>query len=109
MISGVLPGAMPDLPDGFRDQYGKETTSSDDPSAFHSKEELLSLYREQRAAAEAALEKLSDDELSQPGPPEMQAYAPTVGAAFDLLGGHWMMHAGQWAVIRRQLGRPPLF
>ena len=26
-----------------------------------------------------------------------------------LAGTHWLMHAGQWAVVRRQLGRPPLF
>jgi len=22
---------------------------------------------------------------------------------------HWLMHAGQWAVVRRKLGKPPLF
>ncbi len=24
-------------------------------------------------------------------------------------GDHWLMHLGQWSVIRRQLGRKPLF
>jgi len=57
----------------------------------------------------AALEKLSDEDLDKPSPEEMQGYAPTVRAAFDLQGGHWLMHAGQWAVIRRQLSRDPLF
>jgi hypothetical protein len=28
---------------------------------------------------------------------------------FSMQGSHWMMHAGQWAVLRRKLGRPPLF
>jgi hypothetical protein len=32
-----------------------------------------------------------------------------VGALFSVEGSHWLMHAGQWAVIRRQLGRKPLF
>jgi hypothetical protein len=109
IINGVLPGSMPDLPDGFSERYTKETAKSDDAAAFDSKEELLSLYNEQRAAAVAKLESLNDDDLNQEGPEEMKTYAPTVGAAFNLLGGHWLMHGGQWAVIRRQLGRPPLF
>ena len=109
IINGVLPGTMPDLPDGFAERYSKETSTSDDASAFDSKEDLLKLYQEQRTAALGKLESLSDEDLSAEGPEEMKTYAPTVGAAFDLLGGHWLMHAGQWAVIRRQLGRPPLF
>ena len=109
IINGVLPGSMPDLPDGFAERYTKETSNSDDASAFDSKDDLLKVYQEQRAAALRKLETLSDDDLSAEGPEEMKSYAPTVGAAFDLLGGHWLMHAGQWAVIRRQLGRPPLF
>ena len=109
IINGVLPGSMPDLPQGFADRYSKETSTSDDASSFDSKEDLLKLYQQQREAALSKLESLSDDDLSAEGPEAMKSYAPTVGAAFDLLGGHWLMHAGQWAVIRRQLGRPPLF
>ena len=73
-----------------------------------SKEDLLKLYQEQREAALRRLESLNDEDLSTPGPKDMP-YVPTVGSAFELLGCHWLMHAGQWAVIRRQLGRPPLF
>ncbi len=109
MIEGVAPGSMPPLPDGFVEKYNKETASSDDPAAFDSKEDLLKAYQQQRAATLVALEKLSDEDLSKPAPAEMQAYAPTVGAAFNMQGGHWLMHAGQWAVLRRQLGRKPLF
>ena len=109
IINGVLPGSMPDLPEGFAERYSKETSTSDDASSFGSKEDLVKLYQEQREAALSQLESLSDDDLSAEGPEAMKSYAPTVGAAFDLLGGHWLMHAGQWAVIRRQLGRPPLF
>lgn len=109
MISGVCPGSMPALPEGFADRYTKETAASDDPAAFDSKADLRQLLEEQRAATLEALSGLSDDDLSRPAPEEMQAYAPTVGDVFSLQGGHWVMHAGQWAVIRRQLGRPPLF
>jgi len=108
IINGALPGSMPDLPEGFKDRYSKETANSDDPTAFDSKEDLLKLYQEQREAALRRLESLNDEDLSTPGPKDMP-YVPTVGSAFELLGCHWLMHAGQWAVIRRQLGRPPLF
>lgn len=109
MIEGVCPGSMPDLPDGFAGKYSKETSSGDEASSFHSKQELLELFEQIRAATLAALASLSDEDLDKPSPEEMHGYAPTVGAAFSLQGGHWMMHAGQWAVIRRQLGREPLF
>lgn len=109
MVSGVAPGTMPELPEGFADKYGKETATSDDPAAFDSKEDLLALFKQQRTAAVEVLNGLSDEDLGKATPEAMQAYAPTVGAVFNLLGGHWLMHAGQWAVVRRQLGRPPLF
>jgi len=48
---------------------------------------------------------MSDDDFDKPGPESMQAYAPTMGALVNMMGSHWMMHAGQWVVLRRQLGR----
>ncbi|NQV23705.1 MAG: DinB family protein [Rhodopirellula sp.] len=109
MINGVCPGSMPDLPEGFAERYTKETAKLDDSDAFDSKADLRQQLEEQRAATLQALLGLSDEDLDQPAPEAMQAYAPTVGDVFSLQGGHWMMHAGQWAIIRRQLDRPPLF
>ena len=109
MIEGVAPGSMPALPDGFAERYGKETAKSDDAKKFDSKEELLRVYQSQRSGTLAALAKLSDEELDTPSPEAMQGYAPSVAAAFSMQGSHWIMHAGQWAVLRRQLGKPPLF
>ncbi len=109
MVEGVVPGSMPALPEGFADKYTKDTATSDDASVFDSKEEFMRVYQEQRAATLAALEKQSDEDLDKASPESMQAFAPTIAAVFNLLGGHLLMHAGQWAVIRRQLGKPPLF
>lgn len=109
ILNGVLPGSMPALPDGFAERYTKETAASDDAAQFCSKEQLLAAHKTQRAATLAALAKASAEELDTPGPEEMKAYAPTVGAALSMQGSHWLMHAGQWAVVRRQLGRAPLF
>lgn len=109
MLNQCLPDSMPALPDGFAEKYSKETSNSDDEGAFDSKEILMKLYEEQRAATLAALEKIDVADLGKEGPEEMRAYCPTIGAAFLMQDAHWMMHAGQWAVVRRQLGRDPLF
>ena len=109
IIEGCVPGSMPPLPEGFAEKYGKETAGSDDAAAFHTKQELMQLFEEQRSGTLAALEQLTDDELSKPGPEAMRSYIPDWGTAFVMQDSHWVMHAGQWAVIRRQLGRPPLF
>ena len=106
MTEGVAPGSLPALPAGFAEKYTKETAATDDPAAFAPKAELLRVHKEQRAAMLAVLDKQSDADLEKPTGMD---YAPTVGAMFSLHGSHWMMHAGQWAVVRRQLGRPPLF
>ncbi len=106
MISQACPGSMPALPAGFAEKYTKETAASDDPTKFCSKDELLQVAAAQRAATLAALDKQSDADLDRATGIE---YAPTVAHLFSLQGGHFLMHAGQWAVVRRQLGRPPLF
>ena len=109
LVESVCPGSMPSLPEGFTDKHTKETSSSDDPAEFLSKDEYLKLAKEQRAGTLAALEKLSDDDLDKPSPESLQQICPTVGSIFSMQPTHWTMHAGQWAVIRRKLGRPPLF
>lgn len=109
MINQCIPGALPPLPDGFAEKYSKETATSDDASVFDSKEDLLKLHEQQRAATIAALENIDAADLDNEGPEAIQSYAPNFGAAFIMQDAHWMMHAGQWAVVRRQLGREPLF
>ena len=105
MLEQCFPGKMPALPSGFAEKYSRDTCQSDDPAAFDSKQELMTLYAQQRAGTLALLEIVSADELSNEGPEPILSYAPTVGAAFLMQDAHWLMHAGQWAVIRRQLGR----
>lgn len=109
MIESVCPGSMPPLPEGFKEKYTKETASIDDPAAFHSKDEYLKLAAEQREAMLKALDGLSDDDLDKPAPERLQRMWPTVGSVFSMQPTHWVMHAGQWAVLRRKLGKPPLF
>ncbi|MCA9047196.1 MAG: DinB family protein [Planctomycetaceae bacterium] len=109
MVDAVAPGAMPALPDGFAARYAKETADSDDASAFCTKAELQAAAKTQLQAALTALDSMTDEALSAAAPERFREYAPTVGAVFSLLGSHWMMHSGQWVVVRRQLGRPAMF
>jgi len=106
MIEQAVPGSMPPLPEGFAEKYAKETSTSDDASAFLTKAELMEIFEKQRAGTMAALESIDPADLDRETGVE---YAPKVANLFEMQGTHWVMHAGQWAVIRRQLGRPPLF
>ncbi len=109
MVEMVFPNSMPPLPEGFAEKHSKEAAKIDDPSAFYTKADYLKVFDEQRTGTMAVLEKLSDDELEKPGPEKIKQLAPTVGAVFTAQATHYMMHAGQWVIVRRKLGKDPLF
>jgi len=105
----VCPDSMPALPEGFADKHGKDAASSDDKSAFCTKDEYLKAMDEQRAGTVALLDRLSDEELQKPAPEKLQKLGATVGAVIAAQSAHWMMHAGQWVIVRRQLGKEAVF
>jgi len=105
----VCPDSMPALPEGFAEKHTKETASSDNASDFCTKDEYLKYMEEQRAGTLALLDSLSDEELEKPAPENIQKVGPTVGAVIAAQSGHWMMHAGQWVIVRRQLGKEAIF
>jgi len=108
-INQVCPNAMPPLPDGFADKHTKDTAASSEQSQFLVKSEYLRLMAEQRATTLSLLDGLRDEELAQPSPESIRYFGTTVGSVFAGESAHWKMHAGQWAVVRRKLGKPPLF
>lgn len=105
----VCPDSMPPLPEGFAEQHDKSTADSDDPSAFCKKDDYVKLMNEQRQGTLALLDRLSDEELLAPAPEDIQKFGATVGAVIAGQSAHWMMHAGQWVIIRRQLGKEAMF
>ena len=105
----VKPDSMPALPDGFAEKYAKETATSDDPASFATKSELQAAQKEQRAGLMSLLEGISEEELSNPAPEQMASIFPNAAALILSADTHWMMHAGQWAIVRRSLGKPALF
>jgi len=108
LVEQAAPNRMPPLPESFGPRHKKETAAIDDPAAFLTKGEYVALAKEFRAATLAIVADLPDSAFDQPVS-KVPPFIKTAGELFLFVGPHWIMHAGQWAVIRRTLGRPPLF
>jgi hypothetical protein len=106
LVNAVCPGKGAELPAGFAQAHSKEATGVDDPAKFASKQEYQALFDKVRAATRAALEGLSDTDLDAPSPEPFRKRFPTVGSLCVLIATHPLMHAGQFVVLRRQLGKP---
>ncbi|MCB0320243.1 MAG: DinB family protein [Bdellovibrionales bacterium] len=106
MMEYVKPGVSPKLPDGFSEKHSKDSSSLNDASAFLKKEEYLKYFAAQREATRSILEGLTDDDLKREAPDYLRALTPTVGEMMVLIASHPLMHAGQWVVLRRELGKP---
>jgi hypothetical protein len=103
-----MAGATPTpLPLGFAEKHSKETASKD--TGFLTKAEYMEVLDKVRAGTQSTLDKLSDADLGKPSTGPMAEWAPTCGSVFLLIANHTMMHAGQFTVTRRKLGKPVLF
>lgn len=98
-------GDLPSLPAGFSDRYAKTSATSDDASDFLPLSELKAIAAQQHEAILKIVAGMSNEDFDKPGPENMKSYAPNLGALVSMMGAHWMMHAGQFVVVRRQLGR----
>ncbi|MBI2824460.1 MAG: DinB family protein [Planctomycetia bacterium] len=108
LVGKALPGKGPTVPAGFGEKHKKQTAASDNPADFLTKEEYLRMAKEVRSGTLRLVDELPAEEFDRAvevPPPVVK----TVGQTFLFVGAHWLMHAGQWAIIRRKLGRPPLF
>ena len=108
-MASALGHEMPELPAGFAEAHDKDGARSDDPARFAAKDEYLALLEKVRAATLAGLEATPEADLEKPAPEPMRSYAPTVAAAWIIIGIHELMHASQWVTLRRKLGKPVLF
>lgn len=105
---GELPGAAKvNLPAGFVESHAKEAAARD--TGFADKATYLAEFRRVRDETVRTLKQLPDEFLDKPNVGPMAKFAPTYGALFVLVGHHTMMHAGQFSVVRRKVGRPVLF
>jgi uncharacterized damage-inducible protein DinB len=110
LMRSQLPDTpYPELPAGFAEAHTKETAAADSPRGFKTRAEYTQLFDKVRAATLAAVAKLSDADLGKPTQGQMAPFAPTLAAFFILVANHTLMHAGQFTVVRRKLGKPVLF
>jgi hypothetical protein len=108
-LGQVIGGKYPELPAGFGEQHSPKNAAVDPPKGFASKADYLNLFNKVREATLANLARLPDSDLDKPTSGDMAKFAPTWGGMFLLLGNHDLMHAGQFTVVRRKLGKPILF
>jgi hypothetical protein len=99
----------PELPAGFEAQHGKETQSREPATGFATRAQYVDLFNKVRQATIAGLNGLKEADLDAPTTGPMAAFAPTLGALLVLTSNHSLMHAGQFSVVRRKLGKPVLF
>lgn len=110
LVRSQLPdAAYPELPAGFMETHGPEGTKKDGPEGFLTKAEYLDLFDKVRTATIAAVKALSDADLDRPTTGQFASFAPTLGRLLLLVSNHTLLHAGQFSVIRRKLGKPVLF
>jgi uncharacterized damage-inducible protein DinB len=106
-FGSFLPNAnYPPLPAGFADQHNSANSKSDSTQGFLKKEEYLNLSNAVRQATIAAVDKLSDADFDRATTGDMAKFAPNLGAILLLTSNHTLMHAGQFTVVRRKLGKP---
>ena len=108
LLDRIAPGEGTELPAGFADAHSKEACNSDDPAGFHGKQTYVELFDKVRAASWAALDAYAQSDLDKPAPEDFREFCPTMGDMFTLIATHPMMHAGQFVIVRRQLGKPIL-
>ena len=108
LLDSVVPGHGIELPDGFADAHSKDNCNNDDPAGFHGKVAYVELFDKVRAASLAALDDYAESDLDNPAPEHFRKFCPTMGDMFTLIATHPMMHAGQFVIVRRQLGKPIL-
>jgi DinB superfamily len=107
LLAEDLPAAKyPDLPAGIS-ELGNERTGKVDPKGgYLTKAQYLECFEKLRAATVAAVEKMSDTDFDAATKGSMAKFAPTVGDLLILTANHTLMHAGQFTVVRRALGKP---
>jgi hypothetical protein len=96
----------PALPQGFDEQHSKETAALEPAKGFLTKSQYLEMFNVTRKATIAAVGQLSQDDLDKPTTGKMADFAPTLAHLLLLIANHDLMHAGQFTVVRRKLGKP---
>lgn len=106
LVEAAAPGSMPPLPEGFAERHRRDRKPTDNAADYLSKEEYLQLAQKVRASTLATLDLFSDADFANPVTARVPPFVKCAGDCFATIAPHWTLHAGQWVVLRRKLGRP---
>jgi hypothetical protein len=106
LLKAIPVATLPELPAGWAEKYTAETSHSEPPTGFLTKPEYLALYKKVRTNSLKVLDAYPEANFDNPTEGRLTQIAPNHGAVFSLIANHPMMHAGQFVVMRRKLGKP---
>jgi hypothetical protein len=109
LVEAAVPDSMPAIPEGFAEQHRRDATPSSNPDDYLTKDAYLELAKRVRAGTLAALDRLSEEDFNKPVTARVPPFVKCAGDCFVTIGPHWTLHAGQWVVTRRKLGRARMF
>ena len=103
---GEVIGVAPWLPEDFAAKFGTGSVPVADANAYESKKDALARLEDARQRIVAAVEKLSEERLTEPFPdPSYHDVFPTIRHFLtQVLVGHTSFHVGQISVWRRAVG-----
>ncbi len=108
-IRCTFTAQQPQIPGGFLELFGAQTTPESDASRYPARSELLNAMEASRTRTIAWLKAMTPETARIPSPEDFRMFAPdAITAAFGMMG-HEMIHAGQILTIRADLGIPRLF
>jgi hypothetical protein len=91
------------------ERHVKDAATSDNAADFLKKNEYLELLKTTRADTLKALDNLQEADFDRPVSGRVPPFVKRAGDCFVTAAGHWVLHAGQWVVVRRALGRERRF
>ncbi|QDU36786.1 DinB superfamily protein [Maioricimonas rarisocia] len=106
-IHGQRPEDESLIPAGFRELFGKGSTPVVDAAAYPTVDAIRKVFDDVHAAALSVCGDLTDDVLDEAVAPPHPAFSNKFGA-IRFAAEHELIHAGQIALLRRLMGRPPL-
>ena len=97
---------LPALPDGFEKRFSRDE-GCPQAESFGDVSVLLPLFNQHRQRLIDAVKRATSQQLQTPLDKPHPMFS-NVGEQALFMAAHTAMHAGQFTIIRRSLGRPPI-